>query len=579
MGGVLEPLEDESLPRRIRDYCSRLEDHRRCEKDTHHVTLSSIKEYKVRQQQQKSQKERDEVYKGMSWNLERVREVAWDTLSRASTISAEECWMALTETDFINIKEKMNKIDQRIDGLYQNWQAEYKEVITTEQCEEIQQFYEPYVMKYETKYKILYQILRQASQEHTRAPSSRVPLMGMTHSLAALDDASALKQKEWSRGEPGEDTPQMYSTIDGHLTPTAPVYEDMRTETPLNVTTEESHEGLPAAVGGMEERENTQQTNDEDRDPLSDVAPPAADAPETSFKEINERSLQEDSSWRNEITRETSREEALATARHFFNIVNERRNIPEVLATSATGVSQTDTPSVSHDPVETEPAEPVTISPWTYLPNGSPPRPTATATCRPQTWVQCISEGQIDEHSREDEDSLESEPLEPLVLQGLPDELGPEWRVLHPFEIPGVRFPMDDTPPTHRRLVENDALIELIQTAEYLEDAPSWGQRRFHPPQYGDHFYWGQGRGHGRGRGRERSWLSEDTTERDSGGGQGRNIGHGNGRDRETFPRTIENDRRDGDWPVPNHVDWRYINKTGISRAPCSFAFEIFWLE
>ena len=29
----------------------------------------------------------------------------------------------------------------------------------------------------------------------------------MRPSLAALDDASALKQKEWSRGEPGEDMP------------------------------------------------------------------------------------------------------------------------------------------------------------------------------------------------------------------------------------------------------------------------------------------------------------------------------------------------------------------------------------
>ena len=67
-----------------------MEDHRRCEKDTHHVTLSSIKEYKVRQLQQKSQKERDEVYKGMSRNVEKVKEVACSTLSRASTISAEE---------------------------------------------------------------------------------------------------------------------------------------------------------------------------------------------------------------------------------------------------------------------------------------------------------------------------------------------------------------------------------------------------------------------------------------------------------------------------------------------------------
>ena len=56
------PFEDESLSRRIQDYCSKIEDHRRCEKD-----------------------------KGMSHNLEKVKEVARSTLSRASTISAEEC--------------------------------------------------------------------------------------------------------------------------------------------------------------------------------------------------------------------------------------------------------------------------------------------------------------------------------------------------------------------------------------------------------------------------------------------------------------------------------------------------------
>ena len=48
-------------------------------------------------------------------------------------------------------------------------------------------------MKNETKYKVLYQILRQASQERTKVPSSRVPSTGMTPSLVALDDASLLK--------------------------------------------------------------------------------------------------------------------------------------------------------------------------------------------------------------------------------------------------------------------------------------------------------------------------------------------------------------------------------------------------
>ena len=187
------------------------------------------------------------------------------------------------------------------------------------------------------------------------------------------------------------------------------------------------------AVGSIEERENTQQTNDEGRDSTLNVAPPAAEVLETRPKVINRRSVQEGSFRRNEITRETSREDAIAATRHFFNMVNEQRNKTELPVMTTTGVSQIDSPSVSHDPIETEPTKPGTTSPQTYLPNGSPPRPTATATCRPQTWVQCISEGQIEEHSREDEDSVDSDPLEPLVLEGLPDELGPEWESFASF--------------------------------------------------------------------------------------------------------------------------------------------------
>ena len=115
-----------------------------------------------------------------------------------------------------------------------------------------------------------------------KVPPPKVPPLGMIPSLVALDDASALKQREWNKGEPGEDTSWMYSTIDGHLTPTAPVYEDIGTDTILNVTPEESLNDLPAAAGGMEERENTQQIMDGGRDPPSSVAPPAAEIPETS---------------------------------------------------------------------------------------------------------------------------------------------------------------------------------------------------------------------------------------------------------------------------------------------------------
>ena len=59
-----------------------------------------------------------------------------------------------------------------------------------------------------------------------------------------------------------------------------------------------------------------------------------------------------------------------------------------------------------------------------------------------------------------------------LLEEEVPENLGHKWRVLHPFEIPGVRFRTDNMPPNQRMLAENDALVELIQTTEYLEDAP-----------------------------------------------------------------------------------------------------------
>ena len=115
--------------------------------------------------------------------------------------------------------------------------------------------------------------------------------------------------------------------------------------------------------------------------------------------------------------------------------------------------------------------------------------------------MQQIAEGQINEPARENASSNESNlSTIDVVPEEIPDELGHEWRVLHPFELPGVRFPTDSTPPNQRRLAENDALIELIQTTKYLDDVPTWGQRDYqlYPPQYGDPFYRGRGRGRGR---------------------------------------------------------------------------------
>ena len=84
----------------------------------------------------------------------------------------------------------MDKIDQRLDDLYKNWQ--HGSAATLEECDKIKRFYKTYLEKYESKYRILYHFLQQLSLISTQETTS-----GLTPSLATLDDAPSLKQREW----------------------------------------------------------------------------------------------------------------------------------------------------------------------------------------------------------------------------------------------------------------------------------------------------------------------------------------------------------------------------------------------
>ena len=155
-------------------------------------------------------------------------------------------------------------------------------------------------------------MLKQAIEERKRSkiPSSRVSASELTPSLVALEDASTLKGKEWNRGEPHLETPHMYSTRDGRLTPTAPTYEDMRIETSLSMTPEESLEDLSAAVGGIESEQVSQQPSTKADGLETTVAPPSSI--ETRPKVVSESRDQGELPGRTEVTRDASREDALA---------------------------------------------------------------------------------------------------------------------------------------------------------------------------------------------------------------------------------------------------------------------------
>ena len=162
-------------------------------------------------------------------------------------------------------------------------------------------------------------------------------------------------------------------------------------------------------------------------------------------------------------TKEASRAEALSSTQQFFDAADQRNvNVPARNQVTLVEINERDnievpdistttivTTSVTTHPIPLDVELIGTSSPRISLPEGSPSCPTVTATCRPRTWMQQLTEEQTSEPRREDASSSESNTSVVETLpEEIPDKLGHEWRVLHLFDLPGVRFPTDTMPQT-----------------------------------------------------------------------------------------------------------------------------------
>ena len=405
----------ESLQDRIQGFCPENKVKRKQEWESHRIALERMKESKEQQQHQQNQEERDAVYAQMLQNLKRTRAAVRTSINKASTISDEEHQLALMEDGFLAIQWKMDRIDQKLTDLYRNWQAEYRSAITSEDCEEVKGFYKPYLEEYESKYRVLYQMLQHTNRQTSQAGilSVQESTSEITPSLAALDNAQDLRMREWRRGEPGEDIPRQYSILCRHLTPTQPRHEDMRMDSTLNVTLEGSLSNLPAATGGdagfrkEQQAQEVSETEIRGTQPSTTVLDHTEETPYTSVKAVPRRGSNEQRAGQVDIprrilrTREASQEDALASARHFVASVNGQNQVvmlelPEKVPTTTTGETiLASTPAAAPTVLTTSTITPTTEigSPRTFLPNGSPSRPTMTATCRLQMCGQRVSEG------------------------------------------------------------------------------------------------------------------------------------------------------------------------------------------
>ena len=120
----------ESLQDWIQHFCQERKVKRKQEWESQRVALERMKESKKQQCSQQSQEERDAMYAQMLQNLERTRAAVRSSISKASTISDEECQLALAEDDFLIIQWKMDRIDKKLADLYGNCQAECRNAVT-----------------------------------------------------------------------------------------------------------------------------------------------------------------------------------------------------------------------------------------------------------------------------------------------------------------------------------------------------------------------------------------------------------------------------------------------------------------
>ena len=226
------------------------------------------------------------------------------------------------------------------------------------------------------------------------------------------------------------------------MTPTTPRCEDMRLDLTLNVIPEGSLVDLPAAVGNIaEDRERKNQLPEEGLQGTS-LETTYMEIPDTHVKTVPESTTRE-AHRVIQRTKEVSREEAIASTQQFFATVDRRNtNIstgsPTMISAEAHERDVTEVPNVPTSTAATTPVildvEPMgTSSPRISLPEGSPSHPAVTATCRPRTWMQQITEGQTNEPNREGDTDESNSSDGNVTFEDIPDELGHEWKVLHPF--------------------------------------------------------------------------------------------------------------------------------------------------
>ena len=169
------------------------------------------------------------------------------------------------------------------------------------------------------------------------------------------------------------------------------------------------------------------------------------------------------------ITREESRQDAIETARQLIGSASPTTFLHMPTTTSASRESRLN----EDDKIRSSRTE------MRIRPTSPPPVPRETLTTTPIGMATPIAPDLIwPSYPDIQGTSLFPRDDDPSTVAA--GGLDPEerWKIHHPSDIPGVRRPTMDTPDNLRRLAESEALVESLQTMEYLTEFPALEERR-----------------------------------------------------------------------------------------------------
>ena len=398
------------------------------------------------------------------FNINRVN------VGAASSVSSlAESEGIINDDEYERTVHRIEKINKKITILVRNWNEESKSAKTPTELIEIDEFYRPYMDQHNARWKTLERLMeiyveyyKDKTPEETpqhkysteQVMPQPAPRTGRTSMKEKIERVTTDKRVQLFQESLSVET-QLKQGIEGKAPTSTPTGEQIMTTMstitsaiiqPL-MSSDSFHRTTTETVGSM---------GIPCQGRLSTLSSVVRQTPTTATRTVV-------------ITREESRQDMIETARQLIGS-----------ASSTTFLRMPTTTSTSREPCPN--GDDRISQPRTEMrtrPTSPPPVPRETPTTTPIGMATPIAPDLIwPSHPDIQGTSLFPQDDDPSTVAAGGLDPKERWKIHHPYDIPGVRRPTMDTPDNLRRLAESEALVESLQTMEYLTEFPALEERR-----------------------------------------------------------------------------------------------------